>query len=61
MAQLKLTAAEGQILLEVLQVSITDLGMEIADTDQKDYRDILKERKEVLAKIVRELQQPSGE
>jgi len=56
MIQLDLTPEEQRILAEVLDVAISDLSMEIADTDQKDYREVLKSRKAALAKALRALQ-----
>lgn len=57
MLQLKLSAEEKQILIETLQMSFTDLGMEIADTDQQDYREVLKQRKQVLGKVIQALEE----
>ena len=43
------------MLAEVLENTHSDLRMEIADTDSKDYRDMLKRRKAVIAKVLLEL------
>jgi hypothetical protein len=56
MKTLSLTSEEQQLLVEVLDATVSDLGMEIADTDQKDYREGLKKRKMVLMKILQSLQ-----
>jgi len=56
MITLNLNPEEQQILVEMLNSTVSDLGMEIADTDQKDYRDMLKMRKSVLMKILQALQ-----
>jgi len=56
MVQLDLTPEEQQVLVEVLNTAISNLSMEIADTDRKDYRDVLKTRKEALSKAVQGLQ-----
>lgn len=56
MITLDLNPEEQQILVEMLNSTVSDLGMEIADTDQKDYRDVLKQRKTVLMKILQALQ-----
>lgn len=57
MLELKLSSAEQQILLEVLDIAISDLGMEIANTDSQDYREGLKTRKQTLIKVVDSLRQ----
>jgi hypothetical protein len=58
MFQLDLTAEETIMLAEVLENTHSDLRMEIADTDSKDYRDMLKRRKAVIAKVLLELGRP---
>lgn len=40
--QIEMTPEEAQILLEILEVYLSDLRMEIADTDQMDFREGLK-------------------
>lgn len=57
MLELKLSSAEQQILVEVLDSAISDLGMEIANTDSQDYREGLKTRKQTLIKVVDSLRQ----
>ncbi len=52
MLQLDLNPAEREILVSILEVCLSDLRMEIADTDSMDYRDVLKERKGVLIKTL---------
>ncbi len=52
----ELSMEEATILKEALTGEISELGMEIADTDQKDFRDNLKKRKEILRGIVDKLQ-----
>lgn len=52
MFQLDLKPEEQEILVSILEVCLSDLRMEIADTDSMDYRDVLKERKEVLIKTL---------
>jgi len=47
----ELTAGEIEVLEEFLRREISDLRMEIADTDQKDFREILKAKKETLKTI----------
>lgn len=45
---LELTMEEAKLLKEALTCMISELGMEIADTDLKDFRDRLKKRKALL-------------
>ena len=52
MMRLELSNAEERILREVLESTLSDLRMEMADTDSKDFRDTLKERKRVLEKVL---------
>ena len=56
MVQLDLSPEEKKVLEEVLTTCISNLRMEICDTDRKDFRDEIKERKELLMKIVDALQ-----
>ncbi len=57
MVQLDLSEEERQILLEVLETALSDLRMEIADTDRMEFREMLKERKAVLSKAIEALQE----
>jgi hypothetical protein len=57
MTQLTLTEEQQQALCEVLEITLTDLSMEISHTDQKDYRDRLKERREALSSILAAIKQ----
>lgn len=52
MVQLDLTQTERDELVNVLRDSLSDLRMEISATDGMEYRDALKERKEVLHKVL---------
>jgi hypothetical protein len=56
MAQLELTREEMTALLKVLQSDYSDLRMEIANTDRKEFRDHLKETKEVLNSVIAKLE-----
>lgn len=47
-----LTGEERQILRTVLESYLSDLRMEIANTDSKDFREMLKERKAVVRKVM---------
>ena len=59
MPTLDLSAPEIALLREVLDSVLSDLGMEIAGTDSHDYRASLKERRELLRKIVATLERAS--
>jgi hypothetical protein len=52
MIQLDLSKEERSLLLELLESARSDLRMEIADTDRKDFRDALKEQKAVIDKVL---------
>ncbi len=55
MIHLELTESEATILKEAIQSLLKNLSYEIADTDSKDFRDALKERRDVLAKVEQSL------
>ena len=57
MIQLDLTKEEKDILTEILENDLSDLRMEITDTDSLDFREMLKKQKEVLKKVLETLQQ----
>lgn len=52
---LNLTAAEAEMLNEVLTSYLSDLRMEIADTDNMDFREGLKKKEEFLKRVIQEL------
>lgn len=52
MIQLQLSDDERRVLADVLETVVADLGMEIADTDTKDFREVLKVRKQALIKVL---------
>lgn len=52
MLNLDLSASEQAILREVLETAVSEMGTEISGTDSKDYRDDLKDRREVLQKVI---------
>lgn len=51
MIQLYLEEEERTILLQILDTCISDLRVEITDTDNINYKDMLKERKKALIKL----------
>lgn len=55
MITLDLTPDERAQLVEILQSTLSDLRMEIADTDRQEFRDGLKERKRILGKVLQAL------
>jgi hypothetical protein len=55
MINLDLTKEENDILATVLESYLSDLRMEIADTDSMDFRESLKKRKDVLKKVLETL------
>ena len=57
MIQLTLNTDEASTLRVVLENYISDLRMEIADTEQMEFREQLKDREAVLKKIVAMLSQ----
>lgn len=52
MPKLELDAHEVAVLKEVLESVASDLGYEIANTDSKDFRDKLKQKKALLQGLV---------
>ncbi len=59
MVHLELTDKEAETLRNILSYHLSELRMEIAGTDSKDFRDELKEREEVINKILSELEAKS--
>jgi len=57
MIQLDLTKEEKDILIGILEDDLSDLRMEIADTDNMDFREKLKNQKAVLQKVLETLRQ----
>jgi hypothetical protein len=52
MIHLDLDATERSILLETLESYLSDMSVEIADTDRFEFREQLKARRDVLNKIL---------
>jgi hypothetical protein len=55
MVHLELTPTDAEILRMALESYLSDLRMEIADTDSMDYREDLKAQKAVLRRVVEEI------
>jgi hypothetical protein len=56
---IKLSDLEKEILSEVLESYLSDMSMEITDTDSMDYREQLKARRTVIQKILKEIKEPA--
>lgn len=52
MLTLDLSPEEQSILRAVLQEAVSELGTEISGTDSRDFREDLKDRREVLHKVI---------
>lgn len=57
MLYLNLNEEERSILYQLLESCISDLRVEIARTENLQYKTMLKQRKEVLKKLYESLQQ----
>ena len=57
MIHLDITKEQKNILIEVLEEYISDLRMEVADTDNMDFREKLKNQEKVLKEILVTLRQ----
>ncbi len=55
MVTLRLDEARTDLLKQVLDVSLSELHMEIAHTDSWEYREMLKDREAHLKEILHEL------
>ena len=55
MPRIDLGAEEAPLLREMLESYLSDLRMEIADTDSFDFRQELKRREALLRRIIDEL------
>ena len=57
MTRIELTDQEVELLREVLGEYVSDLRMEVADTDSMDFREGLKERERILKDILERLRE----
>jgi len=53
--RLKLTQEEREIFVDILDTCLSDLRMEIGNTDRQDFRETLKQRKKVLINVLEKL------
>lgn len=59
MRSLELSSEEAYVLRDTLQSYLSDLRMELADTDRQDFREQLKHKKQILERIEKALK-PAG-
>lgn len=52
---LELTEEEKEMLKELSASELSELRFEIADTDRKDFRDMLKRKEVLLKRIIEQL------
>ena len=57
MFHIELSREEAQTLYQILRSDLSDLRMEIAGTEQKDFREFLKRREVFLKELLRRLEQ----
>ncbi|MFP4014363.1 MAG: hypothetical protein ACLFVQ_09785 [Chitinispirillaceae bacterium] len=60
MINVEMTDTQARLLIETLEGSISEIRMEIADTDSPFYKDKLRERKEEFAAILNQIKSKSG-
>jgi hypothetical protein len=56
MVSIELNPEEAEMLREVLSIYLSDLRMEIADTDSMDYRETLKKTEVFLKDLLQRLE-----
>lgn len=56
MLQIELTDEEQRILREILESDLSDLRMEIRETDDRSFKEMLKNKEQVMKKILATLQ-----
>lgn len=60
MISLDLDQEERELLKNLLENLLSDIRMEVADTDRMDFREKLKEQKRVLNKTIEALENTTG-
>jgi len=58
MVKIEVTPEEAEELRAILENYLSDLRMEIVDTDSPDYRDMLKKRRDFMARLISQLKGP---
>jgi predicted RNA binding protein with dsRBD fold (UPF0201 family) len=61
MVRIELQPAEAEALKSALENYLSELRMEIASTDAKDFREVLKTRKSALRKVLAMLEERAGQ
>jgi hypothetical protein len=56
MVQVQLTPEELQLLSYILEQQLVDLRTEIADTDTRDYKKMLKDQQKLLVQLLEKVQ-----
>lgn len=56
MVTVELTQEDAYVLKDVLETVLSDIRMEICDTDSVDFRDGLKREKNALQRLISQLQ-----
>lgn len=57
MATLELSSEEQELLQEILKNNVSDLRMEISDTDSSSFKSQLHQRKDMIKGILEKLKQ----
>lgn len=60
MFQLELSNEEQEVLVQVLQRALAALDLEILHTDHREFKAFLKQRREVLQRLVAKLPKPAA-
>ena len=60
MKHLELNDEEQEILGQVLQNSLAALGLELLHTDHKEFKELLKHRRQVLQGLAARVPQPAA-
>jgi len=56
-----LTAEQARLLRQTLESVLSDMSVEIASTDRKEYRDEIKDEREALREVLNRLDDASRE
>ncbi|MBN1146671.1 MAG: hypothetical protein JXA78_05410 [Anaerolineales bacterium] len=60
MHTIKLTSEEQQALVDILECCVKDLRSQIVHTDRYTYKQMLKDRKQLVQNILSSLQRPGA-